>query len=132
VKDGYILTGKIDLIRGAGNSVEIVDFKTEKKPDLNEDREAIDRYRRQLEVYGHIVRERFGLEVSRLHLYFTQEESGNPYVSFPMHEDSVQETIRVFDGVVDHIAQRRFEIDKRPFNLCANCDMRHYCDGCGI
>ena len=73
VKDDYILTGKVDLIRGHNDTVEVVDFKTEKKPDLVDQREHINNYRRQLEVYGHIVQERLGLEVSKLHLYYTQE-----------------------------------------------------------
>ncbi len=36
VKDEYILTGTVDLIQGEGNTVEIVDFKSERKPDVNE------------------------------------------------------------------------------------------------
>ena len=131
VKDKYILTGKIDLIRGENNTVEIIDFKTEKKPDLHTERDVIDRYRRQLEVYGHIVEQRFELDVSRLHLYYTQEENGNPYVSFEMDEASVQETVQSFDEVVDRIESKQFTINKRPLKLCENCDLRHYCDGCG-
>lgn len=81
VKDEYILAGTIDLIKdeyGLPDTVEIVDFKSEKKPDLIDDREKIERYRRQLEVYSHIVTERTGLNVSRMHLYYTSEESGSP------------------------------------------------------
>ena len=33
VKPDYIIEGKIDLIKGAGNTVELVDFKSEKKAD---------------------------------------------------------------------------------------------------
>ncbi len=67
VKDEYILTGTIDLIAGRGNTVELVDFKSERKLDVNDpaDRPKLERYRRQLEVYAHIVEERYGLEVSR-------------------------------------------------------------------
>ena len=39
--------------------VEIVDFKSEQKP-VNIDQESVDRYRRQLEVYAHIIEERTG------------------------------------------------------------------------
>ena len=85
VKDEYILAGKVDLIRGEGNTVEIVDFKSERKPDVNDlnDRERIDRYRRQLEIYAHIVEERTGLPVSRSHIYYTREEDGLPTITFP-------------------------------------------------
>ena len=40
VKPEYILKGTVDLIRGDGNTVEIVDFKSEKRPDLTEHAEA--------------------------------------------------------------------------------------------
>jgi DNA helicase-2/ATP-dependent DNA helicase PcrA len=60
VKEDYILHGTIDLIRGEGDTVEIIDFKSGKKPDINSehDRDVLDRYRRQLEVYAHLVEER--------------------------------------------------------------------------
>ncbi|MGD9563076.1 MAG: ATP-dependent helicase [Pyrinomonadaceae bacterium] len=131
VKDEYILAGTIDLIRdenAAPNTVEIVDFKSEKKPDLIEEREKIERYRRQLEVYSHIVAERTGLNVSRMHLYYTSEESGSPYITFPNDEVSIGKTIESFDGIVSRIENRDFAIAERPKKLCRNCDMRFYCD----
>jgi hypothetical protein len=38
VKDQYILKGSVDLIRGEHDTVEIIDFKSEKKPDMEKDR----------------------------------------------------------------------------------------------
>jgi DNA helicase-2/ATP-dependent DNA helicase PcrA len=61
VKKDYILTGKVDLIQGENNTYEIVDFKTEKKPDLFKDSEKIEVSRRQLEVYAHILKEKYGV-----------------------------------------------------------------------
>jgi len=57
VKDDYIIGGTIDLLVGENNTVQVVDFKSEKKLDVNDpkDRELLDRYRRQLAVYAHIV-----------------------------------------------------------------------------
>lgn len=133
VKDTYILSGSIDLIKdqtGAENTVEIVDFKSEKKIEVNAkaDREKLERYRRQLEVYAHIVQERTGLKVSRTHLYYTSEEAGNPYVTFPKNDASINETIAAFDNVVNRIESKDFALKERPAKLCNNCDMRHYCD----
>jgi DNA helicase-2/ATP-dependent DNA helicase PcrA len=130
VKDTYILKGTIDLIRGEDDTVEIIDFKSEKKPDLfgDDGRAKVDRYRRQLEVYAHIVEERTGYRVSKTHLYYTGEESGNPYVSFPKNKQSIDATIRAFDAVVERIEGKDFKIVQRPLKLCENCDMRHYCD----
>ena len=77
VKDDYILSGSVDLIRGEGNTVELIDFKAEKKPDMEKDRERLHQYRKQLEVYAHLVEERTGQTVSRTHLYYTGE-AGQP------------------------------------------------------
>lgn len=131
VRDEYILAGTIDLIRdetGLPDTVEIVDFKSEKKPDLIDDREKIERYRRQLEIYSFIVSERTGLKVSRMHLYYTSEESGSPYITFPKDETRISKTIGEFDNIVGRIERRDFAIPVRPKKLCKNCDMRFYCD----
>lgn len=130
VKDEYILKGTVDLIVGENDTIEIVDFKSEKKPDVNnpEDREKLDRYRRQLEVYAHIVEERTGQQVSQAHLYYTSEETGNPYISFPKDKKSIDRTIETFDTVVSRIEEKDFAISARPDKLCRDCDMRYYCD----
>ena len=77
VKEHYILTGKVDLITGQNGTVELVDFKSERKPDVNDlkDREKLNQYRRQLEVYAHIVEQRTGQKISKTHLYYTSEEA---------------------------------------------------------
>ncbi|HDD62725.1 MAG TPA: ATP-dependent helicase [Chloroflexi bacterium] len=130
VKDAYILTGKIDLIAGQDGTVEIVDFKSEKKPDVNDlkDRDKLERYRRQLEVYAHIVQERTGLEVSKSHLYYTSEKDGNPYITWDKDERAIENTIQTFDQVVDRIEERDYRIPERPIKVCQECDLQHYCD----
>lgn len=130
VKDDYILSGKVDLIAGEGDTVELVDFKSERKLDVNDpkDREKLDQYRRQLEVYAHIVEQRTGLTISQTHLYYTGEESGNPYITFDKDNRSIERTIATFDAVVQRIEAKDFAIPERPHKLCEACDIRHYCD----
>ena len=130
VKDAYILAGKIDLIQGEGATVEVVDFKSERKLDVNDpkDRAKLNQYRRQLEVYAHIIEERTGLVVSRTHLYYTSEDGGNPYISFDKNSRSVEQTIAVFDRVVRRIEAKDFAIAERPAKACSTCDLRYYCD----
>jgi DNA helicase-2/ATP-dependent DNA helicase PcrA len=130
VKDDYILKGSIDLVRGQGDSVEIVDFKSEKKLDVNapKDKAKLDRYRRQLEVYAHIVEQRLGLEVTKTHLYYTGEESGSPYISWDKNKGSIETTINTFDETVKRIECKDFRIAERPEKLCLDCDIRFYCD----
>lgn len=130
VKDDYILKGTIDLVAGQDGTLELVDFKSEKKPDVNnpEDREKLDRYRRQLEVYSHLVAERTGLDVSRMHLYYTSAENEIPTITWDAEPGAIEKTIGTFDQVVSRIEEKDFRIPARPVKLCQECDMRHYCD----
>ena len=128
VKDTYLLKGHVDLIRGEEGTVELVDFKSETKPDLVSEREKVDRYRRQLEVYAHIIEGRTGHKISKMHLYYTGEDDSNPYISFDKDARSIDQTMEVFDRVVERIENKDFEIASRPDRLCRNCDMKAYCD----
>lgn len=128
VKEDYILSGTVDLIRGEDGTVEIIDFKSEKKPDLNNERGRLEQYRRQLEVYAHLVEEKTGNKVSKMHLYYTGEDAGNPYVSFPYNTKSVAQTVGSFDAVVKRIEQHDYALMERPYKQCKECDMRFYCD----
>lgn len=127
VKPEYILKGTVDLIRGDGDTVEIVDFKSEKKPDVEEQRESIERYKRQLEVYAHLVEQKTGKNVSKMHLYYTGEEGGNPTVTFEKSQDAIDKTISEFDKVVAKIQNHEFSTEAKNKKSCLNCDMRYYC-----
>jgi DNA helicase-2/ATP-dependent DNA helicase PcrA len=127
VKEDYIIEGTIDLIRGEGDTVEIVDFKSEKKPDETKNADRIERYRQQLQVYAHIVEERTGLRVSRMNLYYTGDESDSPQISFPYREEAVEETIRQFDDTVHRILNKEFTACDKDARVCNECDFRHFC-----
>ncbi len=127
VKDDYILKGNVDLIRGEGGTVEVVDFKSEKKPDMEKDRDRLRQYQSQLEVCAHLIEERTGQKVSRMHLYYTGEQDGNPYVSFTKDDRAIGKTIARFDEIVRRIEQADYRISARPARLCENCDLRAYC-----
>ena len=129
-KEQYILTGKADLlITGPNGTMELVDFKTDAKPDINDptDRNKLNQYRRQLEIYAHIIEQRTGQQISKTHLYYTSEK-GNPYITFPRDGQSTQQTIESFDHIVSRIEAHDFAMPARPKKLCKDCDMCHYCD----
>jgi ATP-dependent exoDNAse (exonuclease V) beta subunit len=52
VKEDYILKGSIDLIKGENDTVELIDFKSGDKPDVNStdpiEKRKLNQYRRQL------------------------------------------------------------------------------------
>ncbi len=127
VKPEYILKGQIDLIRGKGDTVELIDFKSEKKPDDKIKNDLFERYRRQLEVYSYLVEEKIGKKVSKMHLYYTGDESKDPLVTFEKSKESVDKTIHEFDEVVEHIQAKDFNHKAKDIKLCENCDMRFFC-----
>lgn len=128
VKPEYILKGNVDLIRGENGTVEVVDFKSEKKPDMEKDRARLRQYQSQLEVYAHLIEERTGQKVSRMHLYYTGEQDGNPYVSFNKDDKAIGKTVARFDEIVHRIESGDYRISARPDRLCEDCDIRSYCN----
>lgn len=134
VKDEYILKGTIDLIKGVDDTVELVDFKSGDKPDVNttdpHKRKILNQYRRQLEVYAHIVEQRTGLKVSKMHIYYPKEENANPRISFSYNSDNVATTIKNFDEVVHKIETKDYSMNGVACNekQCRECDMRFYCN----
>lgn len=127
VKPDYIIEGKIDLIRGEGDTVEIVDFKAERKPDIEKMRDRLERYRRQLHIYAHLVEERTGQKVSKMHLYYTGEDSGVPTITYPYTKSAVEGTMAVFDDTVKKIMKKDFHHCANDAKVCAECDFRFYC-----
>lgn len=128
VKDDYIIKGTVDLIRGEGDTLEIVDFKSEKKPDKVSDNERINRYKKQMQVYAHLVEKKTGKRVSKLHIYYTADESDEPIVSFDNTPADVQAAICEFDDVVHKIQQRDFNSKAENKAVCSSCDFRYYCN----
>lgn len=127
VEPEYIIEGKIDLIKGEGDTVEIVDFKSEQKPDMEKMRDRIERYRRQLHIYAHLVEERTGKKVSKMHLYYTGEENSVPTISFPYTKTAIDGTMAAFDSTVKKIMHRDFSHCADDAKTCKNCDFRFYC-----
>ncbi len=129
-QEDYILKGKIDLVSGQDGSLEILDFKTGKKPDINsvEGQETLRRYRRQLEIYAKIVLERQKKPISRLNLFYTGEKDGSPLVSYEYKAESVKKTINDVADVVKKIESKDFTLKKScSVKQCAECDFKYYC-----
>lgn len=127
IKPDYIIEGKIDLIRGDNDTVEIIDFKSEKKPDLEKMRAKLEQYRRQLHIYAHIVEERTGKKVSKMHLYYTGENDGVPTITYAYTKTAVEGTIAAFDETVHKIMNKDFNHCANDSKVCKECDFRFYC-----
>lgn len=127
VKPEYIIEGKIDLIRGEDGTVEIVDFKAERKPDMVKMSAKLEQYRRQLHIYAHLVEERTRQKVSKMHLYYTGEDDGVPTITYSYTKTAVEGTMAVFDDTVKKIMEKDFHRCDVDPKVCAECDFRFYC-----
>ena len=108
-----------------------MDFKTDRKPDVNshEDMARVANYRRQLEIYSHIVEEKFGRRVSKMHLYYTRVEGESPYVTWDFDPKRVEGTMKKLGETVEKIERHSFSNKEvvKCSRLCDGCDMRFYC-----
>ena len=127
VKPDYIIEGKIDLVKGDNGTVEIVDFKSEKKPDLVKNADRLEQYRRQLHLYAHLIEERTGQNVSKMHLYYTGEEDSVPTITYPYTKTGIEETMASFDDTVKKIMNKEYNSCAQDAKPCRNCDFRFYC-----
>lgn len=128
VQPDYIIEGKIDLVKGAGDTVELVDFKSEKKPDMIAMRDRLEHYRRQLHIYAYLIEQRTGQKVSKMNLYYTGEENGNPMITFPYTKSAIEGTVAAFDDTVHKILRKDFKHSCNDPKTCSNCDFRFYCN----
>jgi DNA helicase-2/ATP-dependent DNA helicase PcrA len=52
----YIISGKVDLLLGKDQKLEVLDFKSQPRPDDKDP--IIERYKKQLNLYAYILKER--------------------------------------------------------------------------
>jgi DNA helicase II / ATP-dependent DNA helicase PcrA len=131
-KDGYILTGKVDLLLGGDGELELLDFKTSPRP--KDSPELIASYERQLCTYAHILERRHARHVDRLMLYWTSEpRKEDALMVLPFDPRRVEEAGRHFDETVRRIQAREFGIITPPeAAICKECDLRMMCHAEGI
>lgn len=133
VKKEYILKGTIDLIEAENGKVDIIDFKSGDKPDVNSldphVQMVLKQYKRQLEVYAHILQGK-GYEINDLRLYYPKEQNGNPCITYKFDSSNVESTIKSFDDIVEKIERKDYSMKNVKCNSkqCQECDMRHFCN----
>ena len=132
-KEEYIITGKIDLLMGEEEKLEILDFKTQPKPQYNDP--ILQRYFNQLCLYAYIIKERYSTPVERMYIYWTAEEKRkDALMELKYSEEEVEKAERYFDEVVRKIRSEDFKV-KHPPNtekVCKECDFRFYCSQNGV
>jgi DNA helicase-2/ATP-dependent DNA helicase PcrA len=126
-KENYILAGRIDLLLGEDNRLELLDFKAQPRPP--KDAHWLTTYQQQLLVYAHILEQRYGKRPDRLALYWTGEETRDQALMFfPYETKKVDQAGAYFDGVAQQILKRDYAVRQKPERkTCSECDFRYYC-----
>ena len=126
-KEHYILTGRVDLLLGEDDKLELLDFKSQPRPEQDDRR--LRHYYQQLLVYAHILEQRYGKYPERLALYWTGESlREDALMFFPYAPERVAEAGAHFDRVVARILAEDFAVRHAPqARVCKECDFRTYC-----
>ncbi len=131
-KDTYVLVGKIDLLMGLDDKLELLDFKSQPRPLADDQR--LDSYYKQLCIYAHILEKRYDKRAERLLLYWTGElKREDALMEFPYYTEVVDEAGAYFDNVVSQIQNKEYSIRKPPeHKVCKECDLQVYCGHEGV
>lgn len=127
-KDNYIISGKVDLLLGKDEKLEVLDFKSQPRPEQSDP--LIERYRKQLNLYAYILKERYQKDPERLYIYWTSEDKRkDALMEIEYHENLVEEAGRHFDSVARCIINKDFAIKEMPdkTRVCKECDFKYHC-----
>lgn len=126
-KETYIMNGKIDLLLGKDEKLELLDFKSQPKPPKGDP--SIDKIRKQLNLYAYILKERYNKDPERLYIYWTSEDKRKDALQEIEYDPGlVEEAGKYFDGIAKCIMDKDFSIRRKPgIKVCKECDFRFYC-----
>ena len=122
--DDYILNGQVDMLKGQGGTIKIVDFKTGDKPQKVTD-SMLQSYEKQLQVYAHLVEQKYGVEVSQMKLYYLSATE-NPVIALKKDEKRIADMLDEFSRVVHKIEKHDYSTRTKDTSICKYCDMRYY------
>ena len=74
-------------------------------------------------------KERTGKKVSKMHIYYTGEDSRVPTITYPYTKSAVEGTMAAFDDTVKKIMKKDFRRCAEDPKVCNTCDFRFYCRG---
>ena len=120
--------GTIDLVRGKGDEVDLVDFKSGRKPDATKDKDKLERYRRQVQLYAYLLKQERGDRVNELLLYFTGDDGDDPTYTVSKDEGAIRQTVEEFDAVAHKILSKDFSAKTADSGRCERCDFKRYCE----
>lgn len=131
-QDGFVLRGVLDLVVGEQGNLEVLDFKTGKKPDANDPLTLS--YYQQLCIYANILEKRKGIRPAHLVIYWTGEDTREKArMVFDYDRSDVDSALEHFSSIVGKIKSREFEVETPPArHICDECDLKKMCVASGV
>ena len=127
-EEDYLLKGVLDLIQGDNGKINILDFKSQKRPE--DESKIIESYKKQLAIYSHIIEKKKGIKPDKTIIYWTGEsEKEKAFMEINTEDSVISEVMEQFNEIVSKIRNKDFEVKKRPGGkICNDCDFRHCCN----
>jgi len=127
--EGYILTGRIDLLMKRHGRLEVLDFKTGRRPGDGDTSDWLEDYKRQLYTYAWALEYRYGERPARLFLYWTEElRKEDALMEVHCDPEVMEQTNRLFDAVIGKIQKKDFRVLVPPEpRICRGCDIQYIC-----
>jgi len=126
-QEKYNLTGVIDIIANPNGEYHLYDFKAQRMEDIKKDLRF---YEDQLNLYYHILKTTYKLDVSRMFIYSTHVDSKAERIH-EVHIDPnrVDALVSELDSIALRIVNRDFAHEKRNVDkkICAKCELSFLC-----
>ena len=102
-------------------------FQAKPNININSDRERLDTYLRQVNVYAYLAEKVLGLKVNRMTLYYTGESGNSPEMAYTFDEEQAEKFVKGFDDTAEKIIIKDFEHRTENLDTCRECVFKHYC-----
>lgn len=126
-REAYVLRGKVDLLVKGEQGLEVIDFKTQRRPA--EDAEYLTFYQQQLQLYAYALQKHLGQSPQRLWLYWTAEERrADALMEVSCDQGEIEQVVASVDRLAEKIQQKHFDVKTPPApTVCQTCDIRRFC-----
>jgi len=126
-QDRYNLTGVIDIIANPTGEYHLYDFKAQRMVDIKKDLRF---YEDQLNLYYHILKTTYKLDVSRMFIYSTHIDSKAEKIhEVKIDPARVDTLVSELDGIALRILNKDFTHDRRRVDkkVCTKCGLHFFC-----
>lgn len=119
VEKDYIIEGTLDLVRKSDEGIELIDFKTGKY-----DESRVDIYKRQLEIYTYLLRDKYSLDELKAYLYYIEELDSK--IEVELDSQSIERSVKRFETVAERLLSGDFT-SREYGESCEECEFKWYC-----